>query len=377
MASLKKRAASAQPWQVRWRDHKGQSKSRQFSVKADALKFKTEVERAKQTGNLEALDAGALTLAEVGAEFFRLHKGDWSQSTVRNLAYIWNSCIEGDPGARACKTYPRAALADMPVRSIRRSHVQAFKVDAQNAGAPDGSVRKALGLISQVLDHAADDGLIGANPAAGVKRPAGSRARDVRVVSPSGVEAIRARLKGRDAALVSILAYAGLRPQEARALEARHIGTRTLRVEFACNPDGSVKELKGQGGAKRSVPICSALRADLDAIDWGEGFLFKSKHGKPWTKTNWDNWRKRKFLPAVRAAGAAIDKPYALRHSIASLWLREGVDHVTVARRLGHSVAVLHREYAHVIDELDPADKRKVDELIAQARNGSRAQVAS
>jgi integrase len=373
LASVKKRAGSAQPWQVRWRDHNGKAKSQQFTLKADATNFAAEVERAKQTGRLDLLDAGTQTLAEVGAEFFRLHKSEWAQATARNLAYIWNACVEGDPGSRASKAYPRAAIADLQVRSIRKSHVQGFKVDAQDAGVPDGSIRKALGLISRVLDHAADDGLIAANPAAGVKRPSGTREGDVPVITPAGVEAIRAELSERDAALVSILAYAGLRPQELRALEPRHIGPRALRVEFACNPDGSVRRLKGRTGGGRSVPLCAALASDLAAVKWGPGYLFKRSGGGAWTKTDWDNWRKRKFLPAVARAGVKIEKPYALRHSIASLWLRQGTDRVTVADWLGHSVTVLEREYAHVIAELDPSDRRSVDALIAEARSVRKA----
>lgn len=357
MATVVKRPGSTRPWQVRWRDHTGAPRSRQFTLKADAEQHATDVERAKQTGRLDAIDAGTQTLREVGADFFALHKREWAQSTARNLAYVWNAYVHD------------SELAGMQVRAIRKSDVQRFKVEAQDRGVPDGSIRKALGLISRALEHAADDGLIAANPAAGVKRPSGTRARDVQVIPPAGVEAIRGRLGPRDAALVSILAYAGLRPQEVRALELRHVGKRTIRVEAACNPDGSLKRLKGTGGAARTVPLCKALAADLGAIDWpATGPMFARSDGERWRKDDWDRWRTRTFGPAVEAAGVEIGRPYELRHSIASLWLREGRDPLTVASWLGHSLAVLLKDYAHVIAELKPGDRRSVDAMIAQAR---------
>lgn len=368
MATVTKRPGSTMPWQVRWRDHNGKSKSAQFTRKRDADAHALDVERAKQTGRLDLLDSGTQTLAEIGAEYFRLHKSEWEPVTAKGLAYVWNAAVEGQPSKGSRTNYPRAAIADMQVRTIRRSHVQGFKVDAQAAGVPFTSIRRALSLISRSLDYAADEGIIGANPAAGVKPPAGPHRPDVYVVSPGQVEAVRAAMKDeRDRLIVSVMAYAGLRPQELRALDARHVG-KTLRVESACRPDGTLKRLKGTGGEKRNVPLCDALAADFKAFG-AKGLIFTSATGGAMTKTDWDNWRKRKFVPAAEKAKVPIKIPYSLRHSIASLWLREGIDRVTVAQRLGHSVMVLERHYAHVIADLDPKDRRTVDELIAEARS--------
>jgi len=48
-----------------------------------------------------------------------------------------------------------------------------------------------------------------------------------------------------DASLLVVLAYAGLRPQEALALEWRHVRERTLLVERALS-DGELKVLKNR-----------------------------------------------------------------------------------------------------------------------------------
>jgi integrase len=43
-------------------------------------------------------------------------------------------------------------------------------------------------------------------------------------------------------------------------------------------------------------------------------------------------------------------RPYDLRHAAASLWLNAGGPPTEIARRLGHSVAVLLKVYANCLD---------------------------
>jgi hypothetical protein len=45
-----------------------------------------------------------------------------------------------------------------------------------------------------------------------------------------------------------------------------------------------------------------------------------------------------------------VRRPFDLRHAAASLWLNAGVPATEVARRLGHSVAVLLPVYANCIN---------------------------
>jgi integrase len=370
---------SKRPWLLRYRDHTGKQRAESFTRKADAETRKTEVERAKQTGRLDTLDSGDQTLAQVMRQWFAAHANDFATSTRKQHAYIWNAVVLGEPEEGATGTgtgadkkpkraYKRAAIVDMPVKSIRRSHVQTFKNDTIADNVPRTSVTLALSLISRALDFATDEDMIPANPARGVKPPKPPAKGDVYCATPKEVEAIRAQLGERDAAMVSLMAYGGMRPQELRAIDTKHVMTKTLRLEFAMDDAGKTKRLKGTDGAGRSVPLCDAIRDDLAALDWKRGLLVLTDDGRPTTKTWWGNWRNRVFMPAVKAAGVPITRPYDLRHSCASMWLREGVDSATVAKRLGHSLAVLLRTYAHVIDDLDPDDRRKMDELIAEAR---------
>ena len=361
MASLAKRPGTRKPWQIRYRDHTGRSRSEQFTRKGDAEARLREVQTAEETGRIDLMDAGTATLSEVGVQFFRLHKGEWKENTAKGHAYVWNAAVEGESG------YPRAALADMAVRNIRKSHVTAWRNDALDVGVPVSSVRRALSLIVRTLDFAADEDMIPANPAARVKPPNEAEAPRASIITPEQVEALRAQMTERDAVFVSILAFAGLRPHEARALRPEQFGGSELHLERACAEDGSLQPLKA-GHDVRDVPICAALAADVAAVKWGK-LMFPNAHGDPMTKVDYDNWRKRRFKKAVKTAALPADlNPYDLRHSICSLWYRQGIDKATIAARLGHSIPVLEKVYAHHFKALDPFDRRSVDELIADAR---------
>jgi len=89
----------------------------------------------------------------------------------------------------------------------------------------------------------------------------------MRVMTPVVIETMRARLLAlglrRDAVLLSLLSYAGLRPQEALALQWRHIRERTILVEHAVS-DGRLKALKNRS-QPRAVDLMRPLLEDLFA----------------------------------------------------------------------------------------------------------------
>lgn len=376
---------TTRPWQVRYRDHTESNRSEQFTRKADAQARLLEVQTAEQTKSMDLLDGGAQPLHEIGAAFYRLNRDGWADTTAYGHRVIWNAVVLGE-GEKGGTDYPRAAIADMPVRSIRKSHVLEFIADAQDAGVPVSSIRRALSLVTRSLDHAADDNLISANPAARVKPPKEDRRPRPSIITPEQMEALRAQMTDRDAALVSIMGYAGLRPHEVRALRVEQFTGTDLHLTESTADDGEIRPYLKSGHDWRAVPICKALADDVAAVDWGKkGLLLRSVHGDAWTKSDYANWRNRRFKKAVKAANAKLTEdakkagedpvlipadlnPYDLRHSIASLWYRQRIDRATIAAWMGHTVAVLDGHYAHHFKTLDALDKRTVDEMIADAR---------
>jgi integrase len=85
-------------------------------------------------------------------------------------------------------------------------------------------------LLQGILLRAVVRGLIPANPVSVVDKPRQPPTRRPEPLPPITVETIREQLRPRDAMIVSVLAYAGLRPEEAMSARWRDLGDRTLHV---------------------------------------------------------------------------------------------------------------------------------------------------
>lgn len=86
-------------------------------------------------------------------------------------------------------------------------------------------------------------------------------------------------------------------------------------------------------------------------------FVFSQDSGAPMhpdSVTTWlDRFSKRHDLPHIN--------PHAFRHTMTSLLIFNGMDSVSISKRLGHSqVSTTTNIYAHVMEE---ADKRNADIL--------------
>src|SRR4051812_37784806 len=129
--------------------------------------------------------------------------------------------------------------------------IDAFQVELRKAGVGEPTIRKTLALLQAICREAVTWGRISSNPVKPVRKRAVVRKRVVRPLTPASVEKVRRQLKKpRDQALVSLLAYAGLRPGEALALRWGDIGERTILVERAIS-HGEEKSTKTR--ATRSV----------------------------------------------------------------------------------------------------------------------------
>jgi integrase len=122
-------------------------------------------------------------------------------------------------------------------------------------------------------------------------------------------------------------------------------------------------------GRSRAVDVCAPLAHDL--AGWrlatgGTGLVFPNTRGEPMGEAGWSNWRRRVWYAGP---GAAIGRPYLLRHTCASLLVREGRSVTEVAEQMGHSAEECLRTYAHVFRDHDPADRADRDALIRRARD--------
>ena len=140
--------------------------------------------------------------------------------------------------------------------------------------------------------------------------------------------------------------------------------------------DGASREKCGlkhrAAGETRSIPIPPVLVAMLRAhiARYGtspEGRLFRAARGGPLNDTGYGEvWQRARPEALTRAQQASplARRAYDLRHAAVSLWLNAGVPATEVARRAGHSVAVLLGVYANCIDGQATAANHRINDAL-------------
>jgi integrase len=206
-------------------------------------------------------------------------------------------------------------------------------------------------------------GLIPSNPVSVVDKPGQPPTKRPQPLGPLTIETMRAGMSLRDATLISLLAYGGLRPEEATSAHWDVLGERILHAHA------------GKTERDRVVDVLAPLAQDL--AEWrlaqgrpaGKALIFPRQGGKEWQLHDWQNWRRRIYQPAAKAAGVTGDmRPYRLRGSFVSLLLWEGRSLTYVAEQAGHSVATLAKHYAGVLRELEDKPRTPAAEAIRSAR---------
>lgn len=390
-------------WRVRWMSGE-QWQSRTFDLKRDADAFDADLKRRRRLGTLAELDAGTETLDQY-------------------VSNVWTPTY-APPSIKARALYSSvydhhiaSPLGHLPLRELTPEILSRWQQDRLAAGGGPVAVRKALSVLSNILRRAVESGRLAVNPARVVRPVPLPPKAEVRPLAPATVEKMRAVSSERDAALLSVLAYAGLRPGEALALRWGDIGERTILVERAASV-GEVKDTKTSH--HRTVKLLAPLKRDL--AQWrlrsgnpgDEELVFPSRAGGVWSEAAWQSWRRHSFARALSAAlGGSVDdplerpcpkcrarrgkecrtpsgriaskphadrsrvkvagRPYDLRHSFASLLLHEGQNVIYVARQLGHDASLTLGTYGHVIEELEGMPQQSAEDAIKDARATSAA----
>ena len=286
------------------------------------------------------------------------------------------------------------AAASLPVSALEDPAVIRGVLGAcarTQAGKPAAATtqRRKRAVFYNALGYAVEEGLLAANPVDRIqwKAPDVAETVDRRVVaSPGQARALLAGVRAQGprgqhlVAFDGCLYYAAQRPSEAVALREAdcHLPSRGWgRIDLAASEpragrlwtdDGGPREARGlkhrAQHEMRSVPIPPALVALLRAHlkEYGttpDGRLFRTARGRPLQDSAysavWQAARTAAFTPAQQASPLAR-RPYDLRHAAVSLWLNSGVPATEVARRAGHSVAVLLKVYAQPTAALPHTD---------------------
>lgn len=357
MSIHKRSDTTRRPWKVAYRDADGRQHSRSFATRAEAKAFDAKVVTELHVGRLRVVDPAPrrMTLIEWTRKWFELYSREWAPKTFRNRKQTMTRWVLPLIGDRVVATITPAT-----VRELRNMMV--------DDGASAHTVNTAKNMLSACLGAAVEYGLLEANPCLGIK-PMKHRKRDPKPFTPLQVEMIRAKLPTeRDRLIVSIMAYAGLRPGEVAGLQWGDISDVGIHVERTIQ-DGQYEPTKTE--RSRTVKLSEVLREDFETYGRGEpeSLVVTGARGGP-LNHHW--WSQKIWRPAAGTVGADrawSDVPYNLRHTFASLLLHEGKSVAYVTRQLGHTQqSTMLDNYSHEYEDSLLSPHVPMDDAIRAAR---------
>lgn len=327
MAYVRRRnSADGIRFDVCWREN-GRDRSRTFTFRRDAERFRTEVERRAQLGAL--YEAPPITLAAARESWKERWQIGKAASTVQRKDEAWPHVRELE--AVRLNALTPAMLEDTIADAARLAPRQA---------------QLALGTVKQVLRDAMKRGQRVDPALLDVKAPSYDEREPV-FLSAAEVEHLASWCS--EPRLITYAALSGLRLGEVLALRDADVdlddGCVLVRRAARKGVEGRTKTRK-----RRRVYLCApalrALRAQLLARRPNEhGLVFPSpRSDSVW---NSDNFRADVFAKARKRA-AANARParradferlefHDLRHTFASLMIAAGANPLQLAEALGHT----------------------------------------
>lgn len=219
-------------------------------------------------------------------------------------------------------------------------------------------------------------------PFKAVQKPSAGPSREAQPLSPLHVERLAGDVARRgyemSAVLVRLMAYTGMRPQEALALHWYAVRKNTLLVELA-NTDGELDRLKNRKRSRkrsRTIDLIPAVREDLAA--WRSAcptagdrdLLFPHEiFGGLWLEEHYRTWRRRIYVPSAENVGLPTPRPYDLRHTWVSLLIAEKrLSIVEIAEQLGDKTSTVLDIYSHVMREFRHQRSLDIEKEVRRAR---------
>lgn len=348
-----------QAWRGAYRDEAGKQHTKSFKRQIDAKRWVATEEAKVVRGDWVNPASGKVTFAAFYA--------DWSPRQV------WLSSTREN----ADLAVVGVTFGEMPLRAIRRSHVEAWVKQMSVTLAPT-TIDTRFTIVRGVFRAAVADRLIPSDPTFGVVLPRKRKAdAAMSIPTATGVAVLlhaaeppnRPKSRPGFTAFVALCAFAGLRRGEALGVQVGDIDflARTLRVtrqiqrakrdDIAAGKD-LVEAVAGitvltrspKYESERTVYLPDELIAILSEhvrkhTPTGEPtrWLF-NEDGKPWHDNLVDyRWR------STRTDAGVMFKLHELRHYFASGLIAAGCDVVTVQRAMGHASATTTLStYAHL-----------------------------
>lgn len=271
----------------------------------------------------------------------------------------------------------------------------------QYRGLSNSYIRSAKQLFCALFDSAQADRLIPSNPARDkTARPAKGKTPKERILTAKQREYIETLCTDhRMHPAVMAMLYAGLRPQECKALNIdRDIDfeKEIIIVQETAHINGTKYEITSEmktGWSKRVIPLFQPLKT---ALEGRHGLLVQSAKGTQVTQSAWRTlWES--YLFSMETAINGVEKrwygktreqrtkkeactlpawidfdivPYTLRHAFCAFCRDSGVDINTCRRWMGHADAkMILKVYDSVSDDREENERKKIEKRLNQVQN--------
>lgn len=348
-------------WVARYRSPNGRERSKSFTRKADAERHLTLTAAAMLNAEWADPRRGRTTFTAWTAQWqsTRLHLAD--SSRVRDETYL--------------RTLILPFFGERQLGSITRADIDQFLSELTAAGYAPATIRKAYQIAGAVLRSAVDSGLIPKSPAYRVKLPRLVR-KEMRILTPAEIDAL-VNASGPYRALILTATHTGLRWGELAGLRLSRLDLlrRSVTVtETLSEVQGRIRFKEPKTAASRrkvALPrfLANELAHHLETNPpAGDGLVFTASQGGPLRRTN---FRRRVWLPAIRATVGEPCRFHDMRHTHAALLIAAGEHPKVIQSRLGHSsIRTTLDTYGHLFTGLDEAAADHLDDLWTQAAAG-------
>ncbi|MFS8083258.1 MAG: tyrosine-type recombinase/integrase [Ginsengibacter sp.] len=313
--------------------------SRTFDRKSDAQAWHEAQKRSLSLGDFVDPRAGRITVREALREWLEEREGTVAGSTLSRDREIAKSLPVG--------------LLSRPLNAIRPADLDSIWADLLRKGLARGTVARIRTTLSALGTWATKNGLLAKNPVRESVVPRGTQESDSHEIYPFTIEELRevhadvhAEVEDKRAAdMILVLGLAGLRWGEISALRVRDVQIvpfPALRVSRS-RPDGQQVRSVTKGGKPRTVPLLDEAWAVVQPLlnRRPDEILFPTTTGGMRLLSNW----RRATSWTRYGRGRRV---HDLRHTAATIWLKNGADIKTVQAWLGHASAKLTLDtYAH------------------------------
>ncbi|MFJ2909318.1 tyrosine-type recombinase/integrase [Streptomyces sp. NPDC087228] len=293
-------------------------------------------------------------------------------------------------------------VVDVAESDVVRAALGALSKTLKGKKAADNTFRRKRAVLSNAFRYAIERDLLAFNPLDRIDWAPPETTDEVDFEYVPGPEQAGELLaavntsgsRGRHLhAFFGCMYYAAMRPAEVAGLKRSNcklpeqgwgelvLSKSRPEVGAGWTDDGKSYEERGlkrrARKATRPVPIppvlVALLRAHLDEHGTApDGRLFRAVRGGRVRSTEYTEvWQaaRVKALSAEELTAPLARVPYSLRHAGVSLWIKAGVDPVEVARRAGHSPAVLWKFYAKILRGHQDASNRMIDVALEARRD--------